>query len=132
MKKTSCFYIDDVIWCFRDIARQKPKSIYDNDFFKMLKHAHDETGMTVQLNLFFRTDFFYGSDEFTLSEMPSCYKKEFEEASDWLKFSFHSKQEFPDYPYINAKYADVKKDYTELIDEVRRFAGEKSISSRNL
>ena len=65
MKK--CFmYIDDVVFVFRDIARQKPKSIYDHPFMAMLKKAHDEYGMKIQLNVFLRTDFFYGSDEFTL------------------------------------------------------------------
>ena len=30
--KKCYFYIDDVIWVFRDIARQKPKSIFDQYF----------------------------------------------------------------------------------------------------
>jgi hypothetical protein len=128
MKKISCFYIDDVIWCFRDVARQRPESLFDNPFFGMLKHAHDEYGATVQLNLFYRTDFFYGSDEFTLRDMPDCYKAEFEEASSWLRFAFHGKQEFPDYPYINAKYDDVMKDYADIIGEICRFAGEGSVA----
>ena len=128
MKKLSCFYIDDVIWCLRDVAREKPKSVFDNAFFAILKRAHDDSGMKVQLNLFYRTDFFYGSDEFTLSDMPDCYKSEFEAASDWLRFTFHAKQEFPDYPYVNAKYEDVKKDCEKILCEIRRFAGEKSIS----
>ena len=128
MKKISCFYIDDVIWCLRDVARERPASIFDNAFFGMLKRAHDDSGMTVQLNLFYRTDFFYGSDEFTLSDMPDSYKGEFESASDWLRFAFHAKQEFPDYPYINAKYDDVKKDYEEVVSQIIRFAGEGSLS----
>ena len=80
MKK--CFlYIDDVVFVFRDIARQKPKSIYDHPFMAMLKKAHDLYGMKIQLNVFLRTDFFYGSDEFTLSDMPDCYKEEWTAAS---------------------------------------------------
>ena len=67
MEKLSYFFIDDVIWVFRDIARQKPNSIFDNDYMKMLKRAHDDNGHTVQLHLFYRTAFFYGDDEFTLS-----------------------------------------------------------------
>ena len=128
MKKVACFYIDDVIWCIRDVAREKPKSLFDNAFFGMLKRAHDESGMTIQLNLFYRTDFFYGSDEFTLRDMPESYKAEFEASSNWLRFGFHAKQEFPDYPYVNARYEDVKKDCDEIFSEIRRFAGEKSIS----
>ena len=126
--KQAYFFVDDVIWCLRDVAKEKPASIFDQSYFKMLKKCHDEWGMTVQLNLFYRTDFFYGSDEFTLSEMPDTYKAEFEANSDWLKFAFHAKQEFPDYPYVNARYEDVKKDFELIIGEIKRFAGEKSVS----
>ena len=93
MKKLAYFFIDDTIWCLRDIARQNTKSIFDNPFMKMLKKAHDDNGITVQLNLFYRTDFFYGDDEFTLKEMPDTYKSEFQASKDWLRFAFHAKQE---------------------------------------
>ena len=126
--KKAYFFIDDVIWCLRDVARERPASIFDQSYFKMLKKCHDEWGLTVQLNIFYRTDFFYGTDEFTLKEMPDCYKAEFEANSDWLKFGFHAKQEFPDYPYVNATYETVKTDWNLIFDEVKRFAGEKSIS----
>ena len=128
MRKVSCFYIDDVIFVMRDLAKMKPKSIFEVPLFKVLKKGHDETGVTVQLNLFYRTDFFYGSREFTLSEVPDCYRAEFEANADWLKFSFHAKQEFPDYPYINADYEDVKMDCEQVHNEIIRFAGEKSLS----
>jgi len=128
MKKICCFYIDDVIFVMRDLARMKPESIFDVPLLKVLKKGHDETGVTVQLNLFYRTDFFYGSDEFTLSDVPDCYKAEFEANSDWLKFAFHAKQEFPDYPYVNADYEDVKTDCEKVHSEIIRFAGEKSLS----
>ncbi len=128
MNKTTYFFIDDVIWVLRDITREKPASLFDNGFMKMLKKAHDENGMTAQLNLFYKTDFFYGGDEFCLTEVTDAYKKEFEEASDWLRLAFHARQEYPDYPYVNANYEDVKKDYENVIREIKRFAGEKSIS----
>ncbi len=129
MEKLAYFFVDDVIWCLRDVAREKPQSIFDQPYFKLLKECHDKWGITVQLNLFYRTDFFYGSDEFTLSEVPDTYKAEFEANSDWLKFAFHAKQEFPDYPYLNARYEDVKHDYELIIGEIKRFAGEKSVSN---
>ena len=127
MKK--CFlYVDDVLWVFRDIAEKKPKSIFENPYMKMLKEAHDKFGARVQLNVFFRTDFFYSSYEFSLSDMPDCYKKEWAKASSWLKFGFHSKQEFPDYPYVNARYEDVLKDIGELRHEVERFASKENLA----
>jgi len=128
MEKLAYFFIDDTIWCLRDITRANVGSIYENAFFAMLKKAHDDYGMTVQLNLVYRTDFFYGSDEFTLAEVPEKYKPEFEAASSWLKFAFHAKQEFPDYPYLNANYDDVKGDCEAVEREIRRFAGEASLS----
>ncbi len=128
MERISYFFIDDVIWVMRDIARERPKSIFDNAYMKMLKRAHDDFGLTVQLNLFYRTDFFYGTDEFTLSEMPDCYKGEFEANAHWLRLAFHAKQEFPDYPYVNATYDDVKHDYNLIVGEIKRFAGESVVA----
>ena len=128
MNRNAAFFIDDVIWTFRDLARLRPQSLFDNPFMKMLKTAHDLYGMKVQLNVFLRTDFYYGNDEFNLREMPDCYKSEFEEASDWLKLAFHAKQEFPDYPYVNASYEDAKANYDEFKNAACHFAGEKSIA----
>ncbi len=128
MDKRAYFFIDDVIWLFRDLTRRREASIYDNSFLGMMKDVHDKTGMKVQLNVFLRTDYYYGADEFWLSEMTDAYKKEWEEASDWLKFGFHARQEFPDYPHINASYDDVKKIFDETKREIVRFAGEKSMT----
>lgn len=125
MKKTN-FYIDDVIWLMRDLTRERPDSVFDNFFMKILKELHEKYGLKVQLNLFYRTDFYYGNDEFTLAEMTDAYKKEWEENADWIRFGFHSKQEFPDYPYINASYEDVLENYTAIRDAVYRFASPKN------
>lgn len=122
--KRAQFFIDDVIWLFRDLARERPASIYDNAFMAMLKKAHDTYGLKVQLNVFYRTSFWYNNDEFCLTEMPDCYKGEFEAASDWLKFGFHSKEEFPDYPFLNADYDTVDTVFKQIKREVVRFAGE--------
>ncbi len=128
MKKYYYHFIDDVIWAFRDLSRQKPKSLFDNAFFGMLKEAHDKYGLKTQLNLFFRTDYAYGMDEFSLCEVPDTYKKEFEQASDWLKMTFHSRQEFPDYPHVNASYDDIYSLFEMTKKEIVRFAGEKSVA----
>lgn len=128
MEKNVFFFIDDVIWLFRDLTQKHPISLFDNPFLHTLKEAHDKYGLKVQLNVFYRTDFSYGSNEFTLAEMTDEYKGEWEQAADWLKLGFHAKQEFPDYPYINANYDDVKRDFEAIQTEILRFAGEKSFA----
>ena len=117
-------YVDDVIWVFRDLARQRPKSVFDHPFFAGFRRVHEATGLKVQFNLFYRTDFFYGMDEFTLAEMPDVYKAEFQANADWIRFGFHSLQEFPDYPWVNADYDDVAKCLKMIRGEVARFAGD--------
>ena len=126
--KKAYFYIDDTIWVLRDITRQKPATLFENPFMNMLKTAHDKYGLKVQLNLFYRTDSFYGYDEFRLSDVTDAYKSEFEQNSDWLKFAFHAMEEFPDYPHVNATYDDTYKLFKMIEKEVFRFAGEKSFA----
>ena len=122
--KHASFFIDDAIWFLRDLARQRPKSLFDNAFLKPLKAAHDRFGLKLQINLFYRTDFFYGMDEFTLAEVPDAYKAEWQANKDWLRLGFHSLQEFPDYPWVNIDYADVKKLFGMIKGEIDRFVGE--------
>jgi len=124
----ACKYIDDCIWFLRDIARTHPAHAFGHPFLAGLKRLHERYGYKVQLNLFYRTEFFYGMDEFTLAQVPADYKAEFQKNADWLKFGFHSLQEFPDYPWINASYADVKKLFGMIHGEVVRFAGEHSFA----
>jgi len=122
--KAASFFIDDAIWFLRDLTRRRPKALFDDPFLSVLKECHDRYGLKVQINLFYRTDFFYGMDEFTLAEVTDAYKAEWQANKDWLKLGFHSLQEFPDYPWINADYADVKRLFTMTKREVERFAGE--------
>ena len=127
--KKAFFFIDDVVWVMRDLTRERPKSLFDNPFLKMLRDAHEKYSFKVQLNLFWRTDFFYLGEEFTLAEMTDAYKDEWEASSDWLKLAFHAKQEFPGYPYANADYSDVYTDCSTTRREIVRFAGEKSLAN---
>ena len=123
--KRAAFYIDDVIFCFRDLARDRPKSIWDHFYFAAFREAHEKYGLKVQMNIFYRNDFYYGARgaEFTLKDMPDTWKAEFQAAKDWLRFGFHSYSEFPDYPWINASYDDVVWTWKVLTREVERFAG---------
>lgn len=126
--KKAYYYTDDTIWLLRDITREKPASIFDNPYLKMIKTAHDRFGLKVQFNLFYRTDSYYGYDEFSLADVTDAYKEEFKANSDWLKFAFHALEEFPDYPHVNATYDDTKKLFKMIEKEVFRFAGEDSFA----
>ena len=126
MKKCAYFYVDDVIWVFRDLTRERPASLFDQRLLRVLKEAYEKYGMKTQLNAFYRTDAFYGNDVFTLEEMTDAYRQEWEEAAHWLKIGFHARGEFPDYPYVNADYEQVFQDFQDMYREVCRFAGEQS------
>ena len=121
----AAFFIDDVIFVFQDLAKEKPKSIWDHFYLAAFKEAHEKYGLKVQMNIFYQGDFFYGveSAKFTLRDMPDCWKEEFQAAKDWLRFGFHSYSEFPDYPWLNSSYEDVKECWNLLAGEVERFAG---------
>lgn len=122
--RLAAMYIDDVIWIFRDLTRQRPRSMFDHPFLGALKEAHERYGLKVQLNCFYRTDFFYGMDEFSLADMTDAYRGEWQASKDWLRLGFHSYQEFPDYPFVNADYGDVAAVFDRIHGEVLRFAGE--------
>ena len=126
--KYCSYFCDDAIWALRDVTRRRPKSLFDHPFYAVLRECHEKYGLRMQINLFYRTDFFYGMDEFTLRDVTDAYKGEFAANADWLKLGFHSLQEFPDYPWVNADYADVKKLFDMIHGEIVRFAGEKSFA----
>ncbi len=122
--RTASFFIDDVIWVLRDLTKQRPKSLFDNPFMKPLKECHDRYGLKLQLNLFYRSDFYYDMDDFTLADMTDAYRAEWQSAKDWLKLGFHSMQEFPEFPWINMDYAGVRKMFGMIHRNIERFAGE--------
>lgn len=128
MNKKVQFFIDDVIWVFRDLTRNNYESLFDAPYMKILKEAYEKYGVKTQLNVFFRTSFWYGNDEFSLKDMTDKYKKEFKESSSWLKLGFHSKEEWPDYPYVNADYDLVDSNFKLVKNEICRFAGEESFA----
>lgn len=112
--------IDDNIWFLKDISvnSSKYKSIFENPYLKFLKELHDKYGTKIHLNLFYQTD------GFNLSQMTDKYKSEWKDNAGWIRLSFHAMQEFPDRPYLNAGYDQVKNDCILVKDQIRRFAGE--------
>ena len=116
------FYIDDNIFLFTDLAKQRPKSAFDHFYLKRLREIHRRWGLRLTLNCFYHN----AHQEFTLAEMPDCYRQEFIEQSDWLKFSFHSYSEFPDRPYEEVELSQFCADYDLVRGHLQRICGEQS------
>lgn len=130
MRRTYYFYIDDVIFLFRDLCQKPPKQLFDHPFLAMLKDLHERYGMKVQLNCFGETVYSHGTPKpFTIDQTPDTYRDEWIANSDWLKLAFHARKEEPSYPYINASYEEMKEDYIFVRDEIIRFAGEETFTS---
>ena len=116
-----CFTIDDNIRAFRAIAKGGVESIFVHPYFAMLRRLHEAFALKVQLNMF------YAFEGFSLSEMPDRYKAEFKENADWLKLSFHSKDETRR-PYEASGYEEVFGDCAAVQSEILRFAGKESLA----
>ena len=116
------FFIDDNIFFLTDIAKERPKSLFDHFYLKFLKRMHDEYGTCFTLNLFYSNNY----EPFDLTLVPDCYKGEFADHADWLKMSFHAHSEFPDRPYQNTPPEKIAADYDQVFNEICRFAGEGS------
>ena len=119
--KKYCFTIDDNIRFLQDLTENNYNSIFENPYLAMLKRLHDKYGIMPQLNLF------YKNESFDLSQMTDRYKSEFEQNSNWLKFSFHSYHEEPR-PYEFADYQTVYEHCKKTNEQIIRFAGEKSLA----
>lgn len=116
------FFIDDHIFLFTDLAKESPKSAFDHFYLKRLKELHQRWGLKLTLNCFYHN----AHHEFTLSELSDRYKSEFIDNSDWLKFSFHSKSEFPDRPYQELELEEFCADYDLVTEHLHRICGEES------
>ncbi|WP_439585337.1 hypothetical protein [Dyadobacter bucti] len=123
--------IDDNIWFLRDIQEHADSynSLFDNPYLAFLKEVNDRYGTKIHLNLFYQTDGIFQKDDFNLSKFTAKFKNEWRENAGWLTLSFHALGEFPDQPYINAGYDEVKKDCDLVVGEIKRFAGEEVMTS---
>ena len=120
--------LDDNIWFFQDIAKNNYKSVFENPYLKLMKDMNDKYGTKVHANIYYFCPEFGG---FNLSQFPDKYKSEFEEASEWLRFSFHAFKNYPDEPYAREDgriYTNAFEDCKVVNDEIKRIAGEKALS----
>lgn len=115
------FSVDDVIVSFKQLTETKPYSIFEIPMFGYLKKMHEKYGVVVSCYCF------YACEDFTLSEATRQYRKEFENNSSWLKFSFHGKSGREDYNKKNLKLS--MKDFHEVICNLKEIVGTCSLDS---
>ena len=126
---------DDNIRFLKELTENDYKSIFDHPYLAVYKKAHDLYGAKVHINIHYefcdegREKFSDRHEYFNLSMMTDRYKDEFVANSDWLKLAFHSKAEYPDKPYKYADRETVRRDCTEILREICRFAGRECISN---
>lgn len=119
--------IDDNVFFFNDLAREKPKHAFDHFYLKKLKELHNSYGTKFILKCFFRDD--HDPEHFTLDRCPDCWKQEFEDNSDWLHLAFHALSEFPDRPYQHCTEARLAHDLELTTAELRRIAGDRGCTA---
>lgn len=124
MRKQFTFTVDDNVIFLRDLTVGSYKSIFDHPYLAMYRRLHEKYGIAVQLNLFYE----YAGHNFDLSQMTERYLTEWQDASDWLKLSFHSRYENVK-PYESSDYGEVYDDCAAVHREILRFAGNGSLAS---
>jgi len=120
-QKRFVFTIDDNIRFLRELSEKNAESIFSHPYTKMLKELHEMFEVKIQLNLFYR------DKQFNLSSFLKKYRDEWECNADWLKLSFHSKEENI-CPYENSGYEQVYNECKKVEEEILRFAGEQSLA----
>ena len=120
--KAFCFTVDDNIRFLKELTESGAESIFDHPYPAMYRRLHDDFGVSVQLNLF------YELGDFDLSMVTDAFKSEWEENSDWLKLSFHSRLE-NEKPYVASGYDEVFCDCQNVHREILRFASPSSLAT---
>ena len=121
MIKNFCFTVDDNIRFLKEISEREYESIFEHPYLAMYKRLHEEFGLKVQLNLFYRMD------GFELSMVGEQYRAEWDACSDWLKLSFHSDFENV-LPYKSSDYDEVFADCRRVNEQIERFASARSLA----
>lgn len=113
--------IDDNSFFLRDVAQKQYRSLFDCFYLAMLRDLHRKYGTKYTINIYYTT-----GDDFNLSQFPDKYKGEWRDCADWLKLTFHAQADKPDRPYYDAPPEKLLADLDQVVEQIRRFAGEAS------
>lgn len=114
-----CFTLDDNIRFLEESTREGANSIFEHPYPALLQRMHKKYGTKFQLNMYES----YGPDSFSLRDTPDRWRAELEQNANWLRFSFHARNNDPPYPYEHAAPEVLLKDYQDVMRELRRIAG---------
>lgn len=109
------FSIDDVIKCLLYLTQNNCKSIFESYVFDFAKKIWNEFGIYTTCNCMFECD--WGN----LAEVSSRYREQFQENSEWLRFSFHCLNADSNYGK-QSKKAFIE-DYRKTVAELERIVG---------
>ena len=116
------FSFDDTISALYDLTYRNKVSIFDNSFFNILKNMHDIYGCVFSCYCFFHI---LDADEstvlYSLSDVADTWASEFADNSSWLKFGFHSRNNY--FNYGSATKEDAEEDYAEFCSQIYRITG---------
>ena len=96
-------------------------NLFDHPYLAMYRRLHEEFGLKVQLNLFYRME------GFDLSQVSDRYYEEWRQNSHWLKLSFHSELENVR-PYEEAAYDEVYEHCQRVHRHIVRFASPEALA----
>lgn len=112
--------VDDNIRFLQNLnAHPEYTSLFDDPYLRLYRDIHEKYGTKVHFNLFYESE----HGDFNLSQMTDRFKAEWAANADWMRLSFHSKAEFPNWPYLNASYDEIYADHAAVKREILRFAG---------
>jgi len=120
MKKGYRLSVDDNIRFLQNIAvHPEYTSLFDDPYLRLYRDIHEKYGTKVHFNLFFESE----KGDFNLTEVPDRFREEWAANADWIRLSFHSKAEFPNWPYLESGYDELYRDHMQVANEILRFAG---------
>lgn len=115
---------DDVEYCLNDLTNNDEyKCLYDQPFFAYIKRLHDKYDVDITLYTYAN-----GSNGWNIEQMPNRYKRDFSEASAWLKIGFHASS-----PEITkdsiAVLENFMSDYNRVTNSICSFACKENIAT---
>ncbi len=121
------FQIDDNSFFLRDIYINDYKDLFQCFYLSELRRLHQCYGAKFALNCFYsRTEQrcwpCAPQLQFNMTMMSDKYKAQWNDNADWLRLTFHSKDEFPNNPYEHATAEQIGTDFDLTREQIIRFA----------